>query len=434
MKRFCLICCGTLLAALTCAAQEPIPPVKPIPPVDPIPPVKSIPEVKPIPEMKPIPDRGSNVKRNADTKPKRPSKTPGDCRSSASQIRKDYGNAKSEDEKRQLRRDLSDLAEQCGGWGNLGGGPIPPDSKSGNANSGSGSNGASGGASSDGGATVGGSGGGGSTSPPPPPRPIGGSVANAILVPVHTKPALPIPKGLPTTLVRDKAARQHLSDAWRQVAAAQAKVRPRQDTDKEAQASTPSVPEPAGASEIARNGLASVAQMEREAAALNAYALTQSRYLAAQQRGDQDGMALQAKLMPKFIDMATDAAHAAARSRAAADKLILDEMERRQAGAAKAGGWGQAAPNLGSLSASDLPPGVLSEMKSSGMQTQGVSKLLGDLNSMKPSDINASIAALRAQVKADNANGPQPPDLARLEHERVKAQALASKQGVTARP
>ena len=311
MKRFSLICCGTLLAALTCAAQEPIPPVKPIPPVEPIPEVKPIPDVKPIPPMKPIPptDQGSNVKRNADTKPKRPSKTPQDCRSSASQIRKDYDNAKSEDEKRQLRRELSDLAEQCGGWGNLGGGPLPPDSKSGGAKSG-GSPNDGGGSAGSGGATVGGSGGGGSTPPPPPARPIGGPVTNAILVPVHTKPALPIPKGLPTTLVRDNTARQHLSDAWRQVAAAQAKVRPRQDTDKAAQASTPSVPELAEASEIARNGLASVAQMEREAAALNAYALTQSRYLAAQQRGDHAGMALQAKLMPKFIDMATDAAHA----------------------------------------------------------------------------------------------------------------------------
>jgi hypothetical protein len=229
--------------------------------------------------------------------------------------------------------------------------------------------------------------------------------------------------------VRDRTARQHLSDAWRRVPAAQAKVQPRQDTDKEAQASTPPVPEFAGASEIARNGLASVAQMEREAAALRAYALTQSRYLAAQQRGDQAGMALQAKLMPKFIDMATDAAHAAARSRAAADKLILEEMERRQASATQAGGWSQALPNLGKLSASDLPPGVLSEMKSAGMQTPAISKLLGELNSMKPGDINASIAALRAQVEADgaSANGPQPPDLAGLEHERVKAQALAPK-------
>jgi hypothetical protein len=228
-------------------------------------------------------------------------------------------------------------------------------------------------------------------------------------------------------LVRDKTAQQHLTAAWHDLSA-KTNVQPRQDTDVEAQVSTPSVPEVADANEMARNGLASVAQIQREAAALNAYTLTQARYLGAQRDGDQAGMARQAKLMPKLLEIASDAAYSAARSRSVADKLILREMERRQAGAKqKTGGWSEALPNLGNISASDLAPEVRDEMKNAGMETQGTPQLLRDLNALKPADIDAGIAALRAQVKADSesVNGPQPPDLAKLEREKLKVQQLS---------
>ena len=442
MKRLSPLCCAALLAAMVCAAQEPIPPVKPIPPTKPIPPVKPIPEMLPIPEIKPIPPtEGSNVKRDADTNPKRPSKTPQDCRSSASQIRSDYHNAKSEDAKRQLRRELSDLAQRCG-WGALGGGPLPADSKGNGANPGA-SPGASpandgGGAGGSGGAGGDGNDGGGANSSPPHIPPVGGGSAGILIIahPNHSKPPSGFPKGLPTLLVRDRTARMQLTNAWQHVGAARTDVQPGQDIHEAAQTTAPTVPQIPNASGLARDGLISVARMESEAAALDAYAVSVARFRAARQQGDQTAMATQASLMLKFIDAASEAAHAAARSRAAADKRLLAELERRQAGARQAGGWTKALPGLGVTSESDLAPDVLSEMKSSGAQTQAISELLRDMNALQPGDIDAGIAALRAQVAADDArpNGPTPPDAASLEQERQHAQALASVPGSAARP
>jgi hypothetical protein len=431
MRRSSLLLCAAalLLIAVAATAQDPIPPVKPIPSTKPIPPTKPIPEMKPIPDMKPIaPADGSNVKRDADTNPKRPSKTPEDCRSSASQIRNDYNNATSEDEKRQLRRELSDLAERCGGWSALDGEPPPSDSRSNNnANSGP--------SSADGGGAAGdvgsGAGGGGTPSSPSPPKPIGGAAAPVLFIPYRppgrTGAVPSFPKDLPTTLVRDEAARHQLSNAWQQVAAAHG-IQPAQRADQSAQATAPPEPQSANPSDIARNGLASVAEIERETEALQAYARSLERFLGAQREGDHAAMALQSKLMTKFIDAASDAAAAAARSRAAADKLILAEMERRQAVAKLAGGWDKVLPKLGQMSVSDLPPQVRMEIKGSGPWNQGVSGLVKDLNALKPTDIDAGIAGLRARVAANAAStkGPVPLDAPSLEHEKQKAQELAS--------
>jgi hypothetical protein len=123
-----------------------------------------------------------------------------------------------------------------------------------------------------------------------------------------------------------------------------------------------------------------------------------------------------------------NAARAAARSRSAADQLILAELEQRQAAASKAGGWKQALPKLGSMTASDLPPDVRSELQRTGMAAQEIPMLLRDLNSVRPDGIDAGIASLRAQVNAESAaaNGPQPPDLARLEQEKLRVHALVA--------
>jgi hypothetical protein len=221
-------------------------------------------------------------------------------------------------------------------------------------------------------------------------------------------------------LVREKTAQQHLTTAW-QGLSAQPGVQPRQDANVEAQVTTPSVPQLADVSEMARNGLASVAQTEREVG-VSLWAYLWSTHT---------GMARASHFMPNVIVTASDAAYAAARSRSAANKLILAELESRQASVKQAGGWSQALPNLGGMSTADLPPEVRNELKSSGMEAQGIPQLLSDLNSPKTRNIDSGIAALRAQVKADSAsaNGPQPPDLANLEREKLKAQRLAASAG-----
>jgi predicted nucleic acid-binding protein len=235
-------------------------------------------------------------------------------------------------------------------------------------------------------------------------------------------------------LVRDQTARTQLGETWRQLPA-QPTVEPRQDTNVEASAAAPPAPRITGASDMARNGLASVDQVELETAALNAYSLSLARFLGAQQNHDQAGMSHQAQLMLKFITMALEAAKSAARSRYLADQLILIELERRQARAKRmAGGWSVELPNLGRTS-STLPPEVVDELRRSGLETQGMAQLRHDLDALTPAEIDFEIAALRAQVKAESAsaNGPQPPDLANLERERLRAHELASSAAASPR-
>jgi hypothetical protein len=431
MKQAGMICLWISLSASVAFAQlQPIPPVKPITPVYPI---------KPMWKIRPVYGPGATP-------------TPDACRDDAQSIRDEYidldnyQNAvtawdketatstdpnfeDAEKNKADLRQELSRLAQLCGGWGALGGGPLPGGSSGGNANSGGGSSGGGGGS---------GSGsGGGKTATPLIPRPIGGP--NAVAIVLGGTSGAPgasgrtVPKGFPTMLVRDQIARTQLGDTWRQLPA-QPTVQPRQDTNVEASAATPPAPRIIDASEMARTGLAAVDQIEQETAALNAYSLSLARFLGAQQNHDRAGMSRQAQLMIEFIKMALQAAKSAARSRLLADKLILSELERRQASAKrKPGGWSVELPNLGRTSTSALPPEVVDELRRSGLETPGMAQLRHDLDALTPAEIDAEIAVLRAQVKAESAiaNGPQPPDLANLERERLRAHELASSAGVS---
>jgi hypothetical protein len=221
-------------------------------------------------------------------------------------------------------------------------------------------------------------------------------------------------------LVRDATARQKLRDAWQGLS----NVQPRSDVDANVAAVPYASSAVAGASKIARDGLASVDQLEREAAALNAYGLSLGRFLGAQRTGDKSAMSRQAGLMVQFIDKAIKAAHEAARSRSIADRRILSELERRQNSAKQnAGGWSTEVPKLGRISASDLPPEAREELKSSSLSLP-----LQELNALKPAEIDAGIAALRARVNAQSASAgePQPPDLLNLEQQRRRARELAS--------
>jgi len=140
--------------------------------------------------------------------------------------------------------------------------------------------------------------------------------------------------------------------------------------------------------------------------------------------------------MLQFIDTAIKAAHQAARSRSIADRLILSELERRQISAkTKVDGWSAEVPTLGKISATDLPPEVREELKSSGLEKEPPSLPSREVNGLKPAEIDSGIAALRTQVNADRARarGPQPPDLLSLEQQRRKALELASSARATAR-
>jgi len=232
-------------------------------------------------------------------------------------------------------------------------------------------------------------------------------------------------------LVRDTIARQKLRDAWQRLS----NVQPRRDSDVKVAAVPYAFPAVADASNIARDGLASVDQLAREAASLNAYGLSLGRFLGAQKNGDRSAMSRQAGLMLQFIDRAIKAAHEAARTRSIADRRILNELERRQISAKKkAGGWSAEMPTLGKISPTDLPPEVREELKISALEKEPPLLPSREVNGLKPAEIDSGIAALRAQVKADKAraSGPQPPDLLSLEQQRRKALEFASGASVKA--
>lgn len=234
-------------------------------------------------------------------------------------------------------------------------------------------------------------------------------------------------------LVRDHIARQKLRTTWQQLQ----NVRPRRDTGAVAPAvSNGSTTRPAGASDIARYGLDSAAQLEREAAALNAYVLTLGRFLGAQQNADENAMRRQAAALMSFIETAIDAAYAAAAPRSVADRLILNQLERSNP---RAGGWSDALPKPGKASISDFPPEVREELKSSGLEKQGLAQLQQDVNTLRPGDLDSEVNALRTQVSSASGSaaatqtfppGPPPPDLSALEQEHARALQLASSTGV----
>jgi hypothetical protein len=287
------------------------------------------------------------------------------------------------------------------------------------------SGGAAGAGTSDSGASGRGGSGSGQSSAPPPPHPVGGKTA--VLLVLH--PAMPntgthAPKGLPTLLVRDHIARQKLRTSWQQLQ----NVKPRRDGGAAATAvSGGSSVRVAGASDIARYGLDSAAQIEREAAALNAYALTLGRFLGAQQNADESAMRRQAASLIKFIETAIDAAYAAAAPRAVADRLILNQLEHAQL------------PKPGKVSILDFPSEVREELKSSGLEKQGLAQLQQDLNALRLGDLESEVNALRTEVNSARGSdaatqtfppGPPPPDLSVLEKEHARARDLASGSGV----
>ena len=400
---------------------------------------------------------GSNVGRNDNTNPKgapptaTPKPAPKDCDRQAAKFRSDYDHwikvynaagAESQPNKDEVRLEIADLRgrwrnleSSCGSLGPLGGPESSPGSNKGSpgSNKGGASSAASG-AASGGASTV--ASGGGLNPVPPRPRPIGG--VNAVLLVVHPpRPGVAphLPPGLATMVVRHPIASAHLNDAWQHVADAV----PRSDIHVKARVKAESVPIPRDVSDIGRFGLSALAQLEREAAALDAYTHSLGRFLGAEQKGDKAAMARQAALMLKFAATATDAAYAAARGRLQAEHLILVELERRQAAVRRnPGGWAEELPKGGNVSEREVPMQASRELANAGMRDRGPRDLAQAINALNPASIDSQIDTLRASVTANSVMGqalaragnvirwPRPPDLPQLENAELTAHAATS--------